>query len=529
MFYSLIVEKDVSIEVRDGTLLCADVFRPNHTDKFPVIITLGPYPKDIHFKKWHSERTFEDLPEDGPYMHWETVNPEWWVPQGYVVIRVDARGTGKSPGRPNQLTMREAEDFYDAVEWAGVQSWSNGRVAVMGISYFAMNSWRVASLNPPHLAAVVAWEGAFDLYRDVNRHGGILSNTFTGRWSAHTSGQTPDATEPEEQHRQRAERELYHAGFARNNPDLADIKVPLLSAGNWGGVGLHLRGNVEGYLGAGSEHKFLRIHYGDHVIPFYSLEGRLEQKRFLEQWLKDIDTGILREPPIKLAIRHGGDDYRWRYEDEWPMARTLWTEFYLDAADKTLSTDKPGLKAEVSYGAEPDAEVKGATFSTDPFEQDTEVTGPIKLKLWVSSRIDDADIFAILRHIGADGTEIMYMGQMGHEIAAAYGWLRLSHRKLDPERSTHYRPFHTHDQLQLVKPGEVVPVEIEIWPASMILKRGHRLILEIASEDDPRIDPFTHTDPQDRIQSGTVSVHTGDDFDSFLLLPVIPPRAGSIG
>ena len=504
--------------------MCADVFRPDAAEKFPVIITLGPYPKDIHFKEWHKERTFENLPEDGPYMHWETVNPEWWVPQGYAVIRVDARGTGKSPGTPSLLTMSEAEDFYDAVEWAGTQAWSNGRVAVMGISYFAMNSWRVAALNPPHLSAIVAWEGAFDLYRDVSRHGGILSNTFTRLWSAHTSGQAQD-TAAEEDARQRAERELYHEGFARNNPDLADIKVPLLSAGNWGGVGLHLRGNVEGYLGAGSEHKFLRIHYGDHVIPFYSLEGRLEQKRFLEQWLKGIDTGILREPPVKLAIRHGGNDYRWRYENEWPIARTLWSEYYLDAVNKTLSTGKPGKKAEVSYHAEPDADTVSATFSTEPFGHETEVTGPMKLRLWVSSSVDDADLFVILHHLSAGGEEILYTGQMGHETAAAYGWLRVSHRKLDTERSTPYRPFHSHDELQLVKPGEVIPVEIEIWPGSMVFRRGHRLVLEVASRDDPRIFPFTHTDTQDRIQSGMNSIHTGGDFDSHLLLPVIPPLA----
>jgi predicted acyl esterase len=525
MYYSLIVEKDVSIELRDGIRLCADVFRPNDTDKFPAIITLGPYPKDIHFKDWHAERAFENLPEDGPYMHWESVNPEWWVPQGYGVIRVDARGTGKSPGRANLLTMREAEDFYDAIEWAGTRAWSNGRIAVMGISYFAMNSWRVAALNPPHLAAIVAWEGAFDLYRDVSRHGGILSNTFTRRWATHTRVEAQEAATPEEQARQPEEQELYHEGFARNNPDLADIEVPLLSAGNWGGVGLHLRGNVEGYIGAGSEHKFLRIHYGDHIIPFYSLEGRLVQKRFLEQWLKGTDTGILREPPVKLAIRHGGDDYLWRYEYEWPVGRTLWTEYYLDSGNKTLSTRRPGQKAEVSFSAESEADITGATFSTTPFDQDTEVTGPMKLKLWVSSSVDDADLFTILHHIGTDGKEILYMGQMGHEIAAAYGWLRLSHRKLDPERSTPYRPFHAHDELQRVKPGEVVPAEIEIWPASMVIKKGHRLALEVASRDDPRIDPFTHTDPKDRILSGTVSIHTGDEFDSHLLLPVIPANA----
>ena len=146
MFYQLIVEKDVSIKIRDGSVVRADVFRPADSGKFPAIMTLGPYPKDIHFSQW-VPGAYENLPEKGPYMHWETVNPEWWVPQGYVVIRVDTRGSGKSPGRLSVLSLQEAEDFYDAVEWAGTREWSNGKVAVMGVSYFAMNSWRVAALQ----------------------------------------------------------------------------------------------------------------------------------------------------------------------------------------------------------------------------------------------------------------------------------------------------------------------------------------------------------------------------------------------
>ena len=158
MYFQMIFEKDVTIEVRDGAILRANVFRPQDKGQFPAIMTLGPYPKDIHFSKWVTNQSFTSPDVQGEYMHWETVNPEWWVPQGYVVIRVDTQGSGKSPGTPRLLTMREAEDFHDAVEWAGTQPWSNGKVAVMGISYFAMNAWRVAALNPPHLAAVVPWE-----------------------------------------------------------------------------------------------------------------------------------------------------------------------------------------------------------------------------------------------------------------------------------------------------------------------------------------------------------------------------------
>jgi predicted acyl esterase len=533
MYYHLLVEKDVSIKMRDGAMLCADVFRPNDTGHFPTIMTLGPYPKDIHVQdlvqnpavKHLIQNFFENIDNvDSPYIHLETVDPEWWVPQGYVVIRVDARGTGKSLGTPRILTMQEAEDFYDAIEWAGTQAWNNGKVAVMGVSYFAMSAWRVAALNPPHLAAVVPWEGAFDLYRDALRHGGISSNIFTQLWTTIVASQTLEAGAVSEQVQQAGSPELYNNMVVPANPDPANIKTPLLSVGNWGGIGLHLRGNIEGYLGAGSEPKFLRVHSGDHITPFYSLEGRLFQKRFLDQWLKDIDTGILREPPIKLAIRYGGKDYLWRYEYEWPLARTQWTKYYLNATSGTLSTSKPTKKGQVSYSAEPDAETTSAKFSTAPFKKDTEITGPIKLKLWVSSSIDDADLFAIIHNIGPNGEEVTYPGQNQPAISAAYGWLRVSHRKLDPQRSTPYRPYHMHDELQKVKPGEIVPVEVEILPASIVFQKGHRLILEVASKDDPKIFPFIHTDLADRIQSGTNSIYTGGTYGSHLFLPVIPPR-----
>ena len=259
MSYSLAVDKDVSIPLRDGEAVVADVFRPAEAGTFPVIITLGPYPKDVHFSQWNPV-AWEGVPERGPYMHWETVNPEWWVPLGYVVIRCDTRGTGKSPGMPRLLSRAEAEDFYDAVEWAGTQPWSSGKVAVMGISYFAMNAWRVAALQPPHLAAIVPWEGAVDLYRDAGRHGGIYSAGFFRAWGSHVRSHQRDggAADPAP-----VPPELYGELYAYLNPNLADVRVPLLSAGNWGGAGLHLRGNVEGYLGAGSAFKRLQIHFGD--------------------------------------------------------------------------------------------------------------------------------------------------------------------------------------------------------------------------------------------------------------------------
>jgi predicted acyl esterase len=523
MYYTLTVENDVMIPTRDGGTVCANVFRPAEMGEFPVIMTMGPYPKDIPFEVWNPV-AWKHVPETGRYMHWETVNPEWWVPQGYVVIRCDSRGTGKSPGRARLLAVSEAEDFYDAVEWAGTQPWSNGKVGVMGISYFAMTAWRVAAQRPPHLAAIVPWEGAVDLYRDANRHGGIFSNGFIRAWASHRRERSQDA-EAAEASGPMVPPETYVDMYARNNPSLDDIEVPLLSAGNWGGAGLHLRGNVEGYLGAASRHKMMQIHVGDHVVPFYALEGRLLQMRFLEQFLRGVDTGITREPPIRLAIRDDGDRHHWRYETEWPIARTVWTEYHLDADRRSLETAPAHARTEVTYSADRDAKDGSVVFSTAPFAHDTEVTGPIALRLWVSSSGNDADLFAVIRNVAPDGTEVTYPGPLpeGQRVAAAYGWLRASHRKLDPARSTAYRPYHTHDEVQKLTPGEPVSVEIEIWPTSIVFPAGHRLVLQIGSRDDEKT-MFQHSDPRDRVYADTNTVHAGERFDSRLLLPIIPGR-----
>ncbi|MDD9944146.1 MAG: CocE/NonD family hydrolase [Myxococcales bacterium] len=520
MSSDLKLETDVEIPMRDGLSLRANVFRPVGEGRYPAIMTLGPYPKDIHFADWDRLGFYEQLEEHGPHMHWETVNPDWWVPHGYVVIRIDARGTGKSPGRPSMLSMREAQDFYDAVEWAAAQPYSSGKVAVMGISYFAMNAWRVASLNPPHLAAIVPWEGALDLFRDANRHGGVASNTFTQRWNKNVEKYTQEGVSE----RQAAARELIDERVRRNHPDVSQMRVPLFSAANWGGAGLHLRGNLEGFIAAGSPYKQLRIHVGNHCTPFYSLEARLEQLRFLEHFLKGVDTGITREPPIKLAVRHGGEDYTWRYEYEWPLARTRSTPYWLNADARTLSAERPIGASSCGYDAGATNGTDRVRFATQVFREDTEFTGPIKLRLWVSCEAGDADLMVRLRHLDGNGDEITYPAAVPPAIGAAYGWLRVSHRKLDRERSTPARPYLTHDEVQKTRPDEVVPVEVEIWPACIVLSPGQRLELEVAAQDDPRLAPFTHTDPRDRIQSGRVTLHAGGDYDAHLLLPLIPAR-----
>src|SRR5438309_7022146 len=280
--YRLLVDRNVDVPMRDGARLKADVIRADDGGKFPAILNLGPYQKD---KLWVPPPALEE--KATPRMNWETVTPEWWVPRGYAAVRVDGRGSGKSPGQCEPWSLAEAIDFYDAIEWAAAQPWCNGKVGLSGISYYAINQWFVANLQPPSLKAIIPWEGFADLYRDALFHGGILSvfmtNWFTAHMLHHLLG--------------RASRELadgWHINalhfWLHNNLDSGafrgsqaqwdKIDMPMFSVGNWSGMGLHLRGNIEAFMRAATPHKKLRIHLGSHVHPFYTEDGRRDQIRF---------------------------------------------------------------------------------------------------------------------------------------------------------------------------------------------------------------------------------------------------------
>jgi predicted acyl esterase len=529
MSRELIFERDVMIATRAGQALSANVYRPVVEGTFPVIMTVGPYGKDRHWADRNQQHA-RDL-GGGPFVNWETPDPETWVAKGYVVVRVDNRGTGSSPGFLNPFSRTSAEDYYDAIEWAAEQPWSTGKVGLLGISFYAMNQWTVAALKPPHLTAMIPWEAAADLYRDFTRAGGILNSSFLSWWWPNTVLNVQHgwdgSVSPEERAANRIESlndevlerpldgSFYHDWLS----DLANIEVPFLSVGNWGNIGLHLRGNIEAFVNASSEAKWLRIVVGDHIHPFYQPENIALEERFLAHYLKGEDNGWADEPRVMLAIRDGSKT-TWRAEPEWPIDRTEWVRMHLDAGELELREGTPTSDAKVSYEAMGDS----VTFSSAPFEKETEVTGPVALRLWLASSTADADVFVRLGRIDPNGTDVMGFGPEENQVALTQGWLRASHRKLDDERSLPYRPYHTHDELQPLVPDQPVALDVEIWPTSIVFPVGTRLILEIAGKELSS-SHFFHQDERDRpaeVFAGENTVHTGPDHDSYLFLPVIP-------
>ena len=543
----IVVEKDVEIRMRDGVILRADVFRPEGGDRVPPILNIGAYQKDKH---WTPPADLEE--KDNAYMNWETANPLWWIPGGYATVRIDGRGSGKSPGQTDPWSLQEALDFYDAIEWAAKQPWSNGKVGTLGVSYYAITQWLVANLRPPSLKAIIPWEGAADLYRDFAFHGGLFCMGFVVSWynnhMAHHLLGKPQQTNPDtfskpwvwQFMRDSLDSGAYHGRQAR----WEDIDVPFYSVGNWSGMGLHLRGNTESFMRSKATHKKLRIHSGTHFHPFHAEEARLDQKRFLDYWLKGIQNGVMDEPPVKLAIRTGGGkDYAFRFENEWPIARTQWTRFYLCPAPSlgqglvgALALAPPKKQLSFSYSASgvpegagtaswsqalvAQAHVSGVSFTTEELSTDTEVTGPISLTPWVSSSTEDMDIYATIRNIDPDGNDVWETGQQGQKVPVAKGWLRASHRKLNKELSLPYRPYHSHDERVPLNVDEVVQVDVEIWPTCMVFKAGHRIRLDIQPVDGIGSQPYTHYNADYKTRMN--KIFAGGSTPSHVLLPIIP-------
>ena len=567
------IDWDVDVVMDDGLILKADVFRPIEEGRFPVILTYGPYAKGLAFQEGYPDqwnRMVTDFPEiaegsTNRYQNWEVVDPEKWVPHGYICVRVDSRGTGRSPGFVDHFSPRETKDMYDCIEWAGVQPWSNGKVGLNGISYYGINQWHVASLNPPHLAAMCVWEGAADWYRDMTHHGGMLC-TFWANWYdmqvktvqyglGENGPRHPvtgrlacgDQTLTEEQ--LAANRADFGAAILAHplddeyhrdrSPRFENIDVPLFSAGNWGGQGLHLRGDTEGFLQAASDQKWLEVHGIEHWTHFYTDYGRNLQLRFFDYILKGEDNGWGEEPPVRLQVRHPGERFVERLEESWPIPRTDWTELHLHP-DLTLSTEPPVEAGTVEFAALGD----GLLFRSAPLDEPTEVTGPLAAKLTVSSSTEDADIFLVLRVFDPDGNEVTFQGALDPHTPVAQGWLRASHRALDENASETWRPVHTHRTRQLLVPGEPIDLDIEIWPTSIVIPAGYVVALAVRGKDYEYqgelaesaeiasfknrftgCGPFLHNDPQDRpadMFGGTTTLHLGPDHAGHVLVPVIP-------
>jgi hypothetical protein len=425
----------------------------------------------------------------------------------------------KSEGKAYVFDKQNGLDFYDLIEWAAEQPWSNGKIGLNGVSYLAWVQWMAASLQPPHLSAICPWEGFTDMYRDVVYHGGIREVGLIGqltskRFNAHYNrkyGITENLLKNTGQH------PLDDEYWQNKRPDLSKIAVPALICGSWSDQGLHTRGSFEGYKTIGSEYKWLYTHGRRKWETYYSSEALDLQEKFFNYFLKEEKNDMMQQHAVRLEVRTGYYKSNIRYVDEWPLRSVNHKKLFLHAPTAELSETLPDKEGFIRYKAVAKRGINKAAFIYQ-FDEETELTGGMNLRLWVSTeQTDDMDIFVVAKKLDSQGNEIYFSGYNGnpHDVVAK-GWLRASHRELDQSRSTIEMPYHPHKHILKIAPNEVVPVEVEILPSSTLFEKGSFLQLVIMGQEPIEYNTFKH---KTAINKGFHRVYTGGQYDSYLLIP----------
>ncbi len=525
----ILFERDVEAEMRDGITLMTNVFRPTGPGKFPAIICMAPYGKD----SMPPDQQFLRIKNVGvlPFSEltgWETPDPAFWVPHGYAFINIDCRGTNHSGGnRFDHMSEKMAEDFYDSVEWVAKQTWCDGNVGSNGVSYLAASQWLGATTNPPHLKAIMPWEGFNDWYREHAFHGGIPDHGFFHEiWSRRMNAQTGfiarDA-EPERILELQKEHPLHDAYWEGKRVKLEKINVPAYIAAGWATQGLHTRGSIEGFKRISSKEKWLEGHGRKEWETYYTRESLERQRRFFDYFLKGEDSGIKELPRVRIEIRDQFYQGRVRCFDDWPVPGTDYRPLYLDPKLDALSESQVSVSDKVRYSATETETETDRTEFTYIFPADTDLAGNMKLKLWVEAEgSDDLDIHVGIKKFDRRGKEVHFLDFQHCEVGmVAGGWLRASHRALDPALSTPDRPWHTHVSEEKLKPGQIVPLEIEILPSATGFLAGEALVLIIQGHDILKgFSRFNHSPSS--INKGYHIIHCGNKYDSHLLIPVLP-------
>ena len=516
----LVIDRDCAFRLRDGGTIYADIFKPDGVEgPLPAVLVWSAYGK--HLRWWHMEGADVDVDNLSPHTVFECPDPVPLCAQGYVYVAVDPRGVCSSEGDSSAFTPQEGEDLYDTVEWIAEQPWCTGRVAMAGASYYGAIQWRAGAVRPPHLSALLIYDGFSDPYRELAFHGGIFNSQFMTSF-ARSVGVTFNRRE--DWYKACELHPLFDAYWQAKAAPVEDMEVPLLVVSSWADHGVHTRGTLEGYKRAGSKQKWLQIHGRKKWMWMYRPESVERQIAFLDRFLKDVDNAVESWPRVELEVRERANIGQFRVEQEWPLARTEFRPLHLDASTRTMTPEPVMETSQLSYDAS--ATDIGVAFE-HVFAQDTEITGHAKVRLWVSAEgSDDMDLFVALQKIDSEGIVVNFpFFSLYDEGQVALGWLRVSHRELDEARSTLGQPVLLHRREQRLEPGEIVPVDIELWPQSTLFLAGERLKLLVRGADIASFPPPKSCAGHRILRNaGRHIIQTGGRFDSHLLLPVIPAR-----
>ncbi len=550
----ILLERDVPIRLRDGVTIYADVFRPVGDEACPALLAWSPYGKEIGGQMLDDVpmRSGVPLSATSGLEKFEGPDPAYWVAHGYAIVNPDKRGAYMSEGNLLYWGHEDALDGCDVIDWIASQKWSNGKVGMTGNSWLTVSQWFIAAERPEHLAAIAPWEGFCDHYRESGTRGGIPAPEFP-EMIAETFASAHGMLE--DQPRMIVERPFMCDYWEDKAARVENIEIPAYVVASYTNS-VHTHGSFAGFRRMASKEKWLRVHNTSEWFDYYTPENVEDLRRFFDHYLKGIDNGWEQTPRVRLSVLNpGGTDIVGRAEEDFPLARTQYHKLYLSAADSALLTSLPADQAVSEYQS--DSARHEVTYRYR-MERPTEITGYMTLHLWVSAPDhDDMDLAVRVEKLSRDGQPLP--DRTGNLIAAT-GLMRVSMRQLDETRSTEAEPYYTFTTEQKLKPGEIVPVEIEIWPMGLYFDEGEILQLTVgayrpanaaipfgsASISVPR-DGFTYMPGQKPVEMITVGgnatqcadpaevvvspathnagrhrIYTGGEYDSYLYVPVIP-------
>jgi len=548
----ILCEYDVEIPTSEGFSLTANIYRSkkaeSNGDKVPVVMCAHPYDN-------HLTPTLKKTPLGGPPQQyrmipqpgtkprfskltsWESPDPNFWVRAGYAIVNMNLPGYANSGGPPSAFSEHQGKCYYEAIEWIAKQPWCTGKVGLNGVSFLAISQFHVAACQayggpPPSLCCISPWEGLADPYRDIFCAGGVSESGFPTFWWNTEVKPAINGTEEDFIDFEGGtaidwinDHPLYDEFWKAKAAKLGEITVPMLVCASFSDHGLHTMGSFRAFEKAQSEHKWVYTHRTGKWVSYYSQEVQELTRDFMDCFLKgDTSSGFLERPPVRLEIRSKLDEiHEVRYEKEWPIARTQYTKLFLSEQSNMLSLDKSERSSEFVYAAE-----KGrATFSFK-FSEGTELSGYMKLRVWVESRsnregesaVDDMVLFVAINKLNREGESVHFNGSVGITWdMVTRGWCKVSRRELDSDESTDWHPVQKGASEQKLKAGEIVPVDIELYPSSTFFASGEALQLIIAGSEIIPSPPYKKSAAGN---SGKHVVHFGGKYDSYLLVPKIP-------
>ncbi|ORW28886.1 CocE/NonD family hydrolase [Mycobacterium palustre] len=508
----IIFERDVEVTLRDGTVIYTDVYRPVTDDRVPALMAWSPYGKQGGF--WQLD-VFPDragVPAQAVsgLQKWEAPDPAYWCEHGYAIVNPDARGSFESGGDVQVFSSQEGRDGADVIEWIAEQDWSSGKVGMAGNSWLAVTQWLIAAQRPPHLTAIAPWEGLTDVYRDLVAMGGIPDPVFTEGILQNNYGRN----KIEDVIAMITKRPLFDEYWATKVIDVSKIDIPVYVVASYTNA-LHTRGTLAAYAKLDPDKTWLRIHNSMEWPDFYEHQDDL--RRFYDHVLKGAKNGWEETPRVRMAILDPGhEDVLDVAQPSFPPPGVVSTAFYLRCDDHTISRSEPTDAASTSY----DAEGGRAVFEADL--GDLTLAGPMRLRLWVQADgHDEMDLFVGVQKVAADGSVLVPEFMPKLPSPGARGQLRVSHRKTDDRLSTDLVPHHTHDEVQPLSEGEIVAVDIEIWPMAMRWHRGEKLRI-VVSGQELQVPIVPGLPPRPTNNAGRHIIHSGPQRPSFLMAPVLP-------